>query len=227
MKLIRLIFLLAALFSSALLHSQNKVVKGKVLTLNSLPVSNFVVEAKKSGAQITTDSLGTFSIVTEQKDLLFFKGKVFRSKKVRINQKTVDSLMVHVRFIDTPENKKIAVGYGYVDEDQLMNAVSNLRNNQIDFCSYNTIFDLIDGRFSGVQIVGRGSEREVIIRGRSSINLSNCALYVVDGVVVNSIGYIVPCDVKSIDVLKDSGAAIYGSQGSNGVVLIELRKGNN
>ena len=136
-------FLIVALFflSSIFLHSQNKVVHGRVVTLTSLPVANFTVKAKKSGAQITTDTLGRFSIVTEQKDLLYFQGKVFRNKKMRINKKTPDSLIVHVDFIVTPENKKLAVGYGYVSEDQLINAVSHLGNKQVDFCHYNNIFE--------------------------------------------------------------------------------------
>ncbi|MBA4322122.1 MAG: hypothetical protein C0408_04830, partial [Odoribacter sp.] len=60
------------------------------------------------------------------------------------------------------------------------------------------------------------------IQGPSSINLSNEPLFVVDGLIVNSISEISPRIVKSVDVLKGSSAAIYGSRGANGVILIYL-----
>lgn len=225
MKLSSSFILLLFVFSVSSLFSQNRVVHGKVVTLDTLAVANFVVKAKKSGAQITTDTIGRFSILTEQKDLLYFKGKVFRNKKMRINEKTPDTLLVHVDFIITPENKKIAIGYGYIPEDQLINAVSHLGNNQMGFCHYNNIFELIRGKVPGVEVVGGGMEPDIIIRGISSINLSSCALYVLDGTIVTSIGHINPCDVKNINVIKDSGASIYGSRGANGVVLIETKRG--
>lgn len=215
--LITIIFALSA-YSQA----QTKVINGKVSTLNGLPVANFEVEAKKSGANAMTDSLGHFKIVTEQKDVLLFKGKVFRNKRVRIKEKTTDSVFVHVDFIKTEKNRERAIGYGYVDKDDLVNAVSSFDRKQTNFCNYDDIFELIKGRFAGVQINGN----KIIIRGHNSINLSNSALLVVDGSVVQSIGHINPCDVRNIDVIKDAASSIYGSRGANGVVVIETRRGD-
>jgi TonB-dependent SusC/RagA subfamily outer membrane receptor len=209
-------------FAVAPVHSQNRVVTGQVLTLNDLPVANFEIEAKKGETGAITDSAGWFTIVTYPKDVLLFKGKVFRNERMKINNRTPDTVYVNVEFINTPENKELAVGYGYVEEDELLHSVSHLDSEQADFSQYNDIFELIRGRFAGVQIQGN----EVIIRGISSINLSSCALYVVDGVVVSDISSINPSDVKSIDVLKDSGASIYGSRGANGVVVIQTKRGN-
>jgi TonB-dependent SusC/RagA subfamily outer membrane receptor len=203
-------------------NSQNRVINGKVYTLDSLAVANFEVKAKKSGAGVITDSLGRFSIVTKPKDVLLFKGKVFRNERVRINDNIKDSIYVEVTFIPTSENKKMAVGYGYVTKDRLINAVSQLDGDEVDFCNYSNIFDLIRGRFAGVQIMGP----EILIRGPSSNKLSSSSLLVVDGNVVRSIAHISPCDVADINVIKDSGASIYGSRGANGVVVIETRKGD-
>lgn len=205
--------------------AQTRIVQGQVITLDNLPVANFEVHARKSGAAISTDSLGRFSIVTKEKDVLLFKGKVFRNERVRINEEVKDSLFVHVNFILTPENKKRAVGYGYVDESELINSISHMSPDNEDFCNYSDIFELIRGRLPGVEVHGSGQNAEVIIRGISSLNLSNCALYVVDGVVVSSIAHISPCHVASIDVIKDAGSSIYGSRGANGVVMIETKKG--
>jgi TonB-dependent SusC/RagA subfamily outer membrane receptor len=86
------------------------------------------------------------------------------------------------------------------------------------------MYDLIRGRFAGVQVVNG----EIIIRGVNSINSSSAALIVLDGVTVNSsvLNTIPPVQVKNISIIKDGSAAIYGSRGSNGVVLIDTKRGN-
>lgn len=214
--------LLAMIFAiSTYSQGQTRVIYGEVSTLNDLPVANFEIEAKKSGANEMTDSLGQFAIVTKSRDALLFKGKVFRNKRVRIKEKTPDSISVQLDFIKSERNKQLAIGYGYVEEDKLVNAVSSFDREQANFCTYSNIFELIKGRFAGVQVRGN----EIIIRGPSSINLSSSALLVVDGNVVHSISHINPCDVQKIDVLKDSAASIYGSRGTNGVVIIETKRG--
>ena len=217
------IFLLFAFVFT--LNGQTRVIEGKVITLQDLPVANFEIHAKKSGAAIQTDSLGRFSIATKPKDVLLFKGKVFKNKRVRINDEIKDSLIVQVEFIPTPENEKRAIGYGYVSKDDLLNSVSHMDRRNADFCNYANIYELIRGRFPGVQVKGSGANAQVIIRGQNSLHLSSDALYVVDGVTVSSIFQISPCDVKSIDVIKDGGSSIYGSRGANGVVIIETLKG--
>ncbi len=223
-----LILLTALIFIKSFSAStQTKVVKGYVTTLNDLSVSNMRITAKKAGSAVLTDSLGYFTLVTRDKDILQItsREKVFNAKKVRINRRTPDPLMVQIKFLNTPENREIAVGYGYIKESQLTSAVSQMDGNRENFCHYTDIFELIKGRIPGVQVVNSGREPEVIIRGISSLNASNAALFVLDGMVVNSIAHIRPCEVKRISVLKDSSASMYGSRGSNGVVLIETLKG--
>ena len=77
---------------------------------------------------------------------------------------------------------------------------------------------MIRGEVPGVQVNGTS----IIIQGASSLTLSTEPLFVVDGIVVNSIDYISPISVKSIEILKGSAASIYGSRGANGVILIRL-----
>ena len=85
------------------------------------------------------------------------------------------------------------------------------------------MYELIRGRFAGVQIVNN----EIIIRGINSINSSSAALIVIDGVPVDNsvLNTLPPIQVKSVNILKDGSAAIYGSRGANGVVIIETKKG--
>ncbi len=213
------------IFAFSNVNGQSKVVRGKVTTLNDLRVGNIDVKAKKAKSWVKTDSVGEFFIVCHDNDILIFKGKVFKSNRVKIKPSTTDSLTVKLQFINTPKNKEIAIGYGYVTERQMTSAVSYLENNNEDFCKYTSIYELIRGRFPGVQVIGTSGEPEVQIRGQNSINASNCALYVVDGMVVNSLSNLSPCQVRTINVVKDGSSAIYGSRGANGVVIIETIRG--
>jgi TonB-dependent SusC/RagA subfamily outer membrane receptor len=77
---------------------------------------------------------------------------------------------------------------------------------------------MIQGKVPGVDVVGN----KITIRGVGSLNLSSDPLFVVDGVAVSSIDNISPREVKSITVLKGASAAIYGTRGANGVILITL-----
>ena len=93
-----------------------------------------------------------------------------------------------------------------------------------DFCSYTDVFSLIRGKFPGVTIKNGNSGTEgVFIRGDKSIYGDNEALYVVDGMRVADVSFINPCEMATIDVLKDGGAALYGSDAANGVVVIETK----
>jgi TonB-dependent SusC/RagA subfamily outer membrane receptor len=102
--------------------------------------------------------------------------------------------------------------------------LASLNSDDLDFSQYSNIYELIKGRFAGVQVVNG----EIIIRGINSINSSSAALIVVDGVPVDgsALNSIPPVQVKSINVIKDGSSAIYGSRGANGVVLIETKRGN-
>jgi TonB-dependent SusC/RagA subfamily outer membrane receptor len=224
-----IVILLIGISLTFSLSAQHRVVYGRVNVFENLYLKNIVVSAKKAGTQTLTDSLGGFAIVCNEKDVLEFKGMTFYKERKRVKP-SVDSVNVQMRFIEVPENVQLAVGYGYISKEKATHAYSNLNNKQENFCSYSNIFELINGKCPGVRVENQsyspGSEQEIIIRGKNSINLSNCALYIVDGIVVEHIAEISPCDVKSISFLKDASASIYGSRGANGVVLIETIKGN-
>ena len=155
-----------------------------------------------------------------KEDVIRIKPKTFKPVSIRVGP-DADSLIVNLVFINTRKNREIAVGYGYVKEEDLTHAVSHLEQENNEYCHYHDIYDLIIGRFAGV-VVENG---QVIVRGRNTFYGSDEALYVVDNVVVNSIHWITPCDISSIDIIKDGSAAVYGSRGANGVVLIQTRRG--
>lgn len=123
------------------------------------------------------------------------------------------------------EQKYVNIGYGEVPQDNLTTAVSSVDMGQLERGVYNTIYDYLEGRVPGLQIIkNNGGKPSILIRGINSINSSTEPLILVDGVEVQDISYLNPRDVRSVDVLKDASAAIYGSRGGNGVILITLKK---
>lgn len=98
-----------------------------------------------------------------------------------------------------------------------------------DVSQYSDILEYLRGRCPGVDIgmpVGGGMP-SVVIRGKNSLTGSNQALFVVDGAIMEDIMGISPLDIYSVDVLKDgASAAMYGSQGANGVIVITTRNGH-
>ena len=222
----RIIFLLGLIIFFSSIQAQTKVVYGKLTAFNKYPLQNIEVRAKKSKASVKTDSLGLFTIVTMDEDRIVIKTKAFQTV-VRKVHKDTDTLNINLVFIDTKTNRELATGYGYINSQDLNYAMSNLEQENNEFCNYTNIYDLLVGRFPGVMVQRTATGGSVIIRGGSSINMSNEALYVVDGGVTNNIDYIHPCDIRSINVLKDASTSIYGTRGSNGVVVIETKRGNN
>jgi TonB-dependent SusC/RagA subfamily outer membrane receptor len=98
-------------------------------------------------------------------------------------------------------------------------SISTLDDRKIKNHNYRTIYDMIRGEIPGIMVEGSS----IIIRGPSSVNASSEALLVVDGAIVTTISDIHPGDVQSISALKGAAAAIYGSRGANGVIVIKLK----
>ena len=208
---------------SVSLNAQTRVVKGKLTTFNRYPVKNVIVESKKAGSTVMTDSLGEFSLVCLDKDVIKVKNDVFEavSQKVGEDDNYVSANLI---FRDSKKNRETATGMGYISHDQLTFALTNLSAENNDFCSYTDVFSLIQGKFSSVKIQpSQNGGKGIFVRGQKSITGDNEAIYVVDGGRVTDVSYVNPCDMASIDILKDGGAALYGSQAANGVVVIETK----
>lgn len=218
-KMKRVITILTFVFVSVSVFAQNRVVYGKLTVFNTYPVQNVEVTARKAKTSIMTDSLGQFSIVCFENDIIKIKAKTFQPVTKRVGPDT-DSLLINLLFIDSKSNRDRAVGYGYISKEDLVYAVNHLEQLNNDFCNYKDVFDLIKGRFSGIIVAGGN----VYIRGSGSFSGQTQALYIVDGIQVSDIDWIQPCQIRSIDILKDANAAIYGTRGGNGVVLIQTMR---
>ncbi len=217
-----------ALISVCILFSissvaQTRVVKGKLITFNTYPVQNVEVASKKAKSTVMTDSLGQFEIVCNEKDVIMIKAKVFQSFNKKVKEDD-DYISANLIFRDTPENREIATGLGYITHEQLTFALAHMADENNDFCNYTDVFSLVRGKFPGVTVKTNSLGTDgIFVRGDKSMYGDNEAIYVVDGVRVGDVSFVNPCEMATIDILKDGGAALYGSQAANGVVVIETK----
>jgi len=205
-------------------HAQLTPFSGVVTAYNKFPLKNVTVSAKKSKMAVTTNEKGEYEILVNEKDVLTFKAEGFKtfSRKIDDSGKTMNVNMV---FLGGKKNEEIAVGYGYISKENLTYGIDHFANENNNYGLYNNLYDLIVQNFPGVSIIYENGQRQFLIRGMKSLMGSNAALLVVDGMVVNDLDFISPYDVATINILKDSAAAIYGSRGANGVILIETKRG--
>ena len=223
MKKTALLFIGIFLLSAA--YCQTRVVKGQLTAFNRYPVANVEVSSKKAKSSVSTDGQGNFELVCNEKDIIQIKGKVFQSTSKRVGAKD-DFIKINLIFKDTPKNREIATGLGYLSKESLTFALANLQDENNDFCNHTDVFSLIKSRFPGVVVKSSSSGGDgIFVRGQKSLLGDNKAIYVVDGVRVADISFVFPCEMTSITILKDGGAALYGSSAANGVVVIET-KGN-
>jgi TonB-dependent SusC/RagA subfamily outer membrane receptor len=222
-RLISFVILNAFFFISIFAGAQEKVIHGLVTTFDSIPLSEAQVRIKSTKQTVVTDSLGQFSAMVNPNDQLKVTASGFYNQKVKLEEKTKFAA-INLKLKPGEKNREYAIGYGHVSDRDKLNALASLNSREVDFSQYSNMYDLIKGRFAGVQV----ANGQIIIRGVNSINSSTAALIVIDGIPVDgaALNSIPPIQVKSINVIKDGSAAIYGSRGANGVVVIETKGGN-
>ena len=216
------LILSTALIITSAAYAQNRVIYGNLTAYNSFPVMNVEVTSKKAKATTISDSLGNFSIVCLEKDMIMIKPKGFQAVNKRVKDDT-DTVQINLVFIDNRKNRELAVNSGYMTEVNLNYAVTNLEVENNDYCKYTDIYTLLRSEGSGITVSNSGV---ITIRGgnNSFIAGASSALIIVDGQPQGSIDWIRPCFVRSINVLKGSDAAIYGTRAGNGVVVITTKK---
>ncbi len=218
----KICILLTFIFVSMFLHAQDHVIHGVVHTLDKIPLIGAEIKVKSTKQSVFTDSLGNFTAFCNSEDKLKVVAKGFYNQNVKIAGST-KVVAVNLNLKPGEKQREYAIGYGYVSEEDRTNALAGVNTDYTSFSKYSDIYDLIRGQLAGVQI----KNGEIIIRGDRSFQGSSAALIVVDGVIWDSetLRTLSPIQVKSIDAIKDGAAAVYGSRGANGVILIETLKG--
>ena len=208
-----------------------KSISGKVTDTSgiTLPGVSVVVKGTTNGS--ITDSNGEYSISNiSQNAILQFSFVGMKTQEIAIEGKTTINVTLAEDAIGIEE--VVAVGYGTVKKSDLTGSVSSINSEQIKERSSTNIMQSLSGKVAGVQIQqtqgAPGYAPSVKIRGTATITAGTTPLYVIDGIPMENadMGVVNPQDIESLEILKDaSSAAIYGSRGSNGVVLITTKSG--
>jgi len=224
LRLPAILLLIVLLFLPEFSYGQkaNKkiTISGKVTDATGKPVSGAVIFIDKVKTDVVTDGQGYYKIKVkpDAKEILAFT--LFYGA----SEKAINSL-TNIDFVLTGENQgdknkladKKPVSSGNETPGKKENTrIKEFDPNDVRHANYQTIYDMIRGRFASVEVSGKS----IRILGSSSLNVSTEPLFVVDGVIVNNIDDISPQTVKSIEVLKGPDATVYGTRGSNGVIVI-------
>ncbi|CAG2533222.1 SusC/RagA family [Maribacter dokdonensis] len=203
---------------------------GTVTDANNVPIpgANIVVANTTRGTQSDFD--GNFTIQVTSGDLLQFSYIGYATQTVAIvSQKSVN---VTLQEDASQLDEVVVVGYGTQKKSTLTGSISKVTNETLDQIAVSRVDDALIGQVSGVNIQATNAEAggapTITIRGVGSVTADSGPALVVDGIVVSSefLANIDMNDVESFEVLKDAAsAAIYGSEGSNGVILITTKSG--
>ena len=220
-------FLCFSLFSFA---QQKIIVNGIVFKENSVPLPGVSVNIKGTKVGTTTDLEGKFSIQANRGAILDFSYVGMKTQEIKINDKTNFNITMQEDIVAVEE--VVVIGYGEVKKTDLTGSVASVNSKAINRTPTYDLLAALQGQVSGVNIQQRsgapGAVNMIRIRGANSLSRnSNDPLYVVDGMILSSIGTdITTNDVQSIQILKDASAtAIYGSRGANGVIIITTKRG--
>jgi len=223
--------LFVALFSAiaTMAFAQNKTVTGTVFDSTGEAVIGASVIVNGTSNGTITDFDGKFSLsnVPDNGSLkVSYIGYV--AQTVSVTGKTTLSITL----VDDAQalDEIVVIGYGSVKKSSLTSAVAKMDSKGLENRPLARPESALQGQLAGVTVrttTGEpGADMQIRVRGAASVNASSDPLYVVDGVPLTTLSGINPADIESIEVLKDAAsAAIYGSRGSNGVVIVSTKKG--
>jgi TonB-linked SusC/RagA family outer membrane protein len=220
--------ILVFLCITAVSFAQNIEVKGTVKdagTAMTLPGVSIMV--KGTTTSVSTDMDGNYAIAAKIGDILVFSYIGYATQELPVPGATVN---VQLKEDATQLQEVVVVGYGTQQKKDITGAVGVIDGKKFENRVNNQVGSLIQGQTAGVQVTSNGGKPgggfSVRVRGTSSLGASSDPIYVIDGIVTSDTRSLNPADIETISILKDaSSAAIYGTQGANGVVLITTKRG--
>lgn len=212
------------------LFAQQSAITGKVTDENAAPLAGATVKVSGSNTAVATNADGTFSISASKGQTLeiTYVGKMDEQVVIGDNH----SLNITLKDADAGLNDVVVVGYGTQAKKDLTGSIGVISQSKMENQATVGIGQNLQGKLAGVQIIQNNgtpySGTQIRIRGTGSFGASSNPLIVIDGMITNDgLANLNPNDVENITVLKDAAsAAIYGSRGANGVVIVTTKKGN-
>lgn len=223
----RLVLWVMLLFATLTASAQQVKVTGTVTDPGGEPLVGVSVKAGATGA--ITDIDGKYSVDVPSSGTISFSYVGFETIMEKVNgRKTIN---VTLKEKNDVLNEVVVIGYGTMDKKELTSAISHV--GEKDFLTISSLDPsmMIQGKVAGVSITNTGAgdpnnQASIQIRGVSSRSAGLGPLVVIDGVPGGNLTNINPNDIASFDILKDGAAsAIYGTRGSNGVIVVTTKKG--
>ena len=224
--------------------AQENTVTGKITdatTGEGLPGVNILIRGTSAGA--VTDIEGNFSLRAQPTDVLNISFVGYITREIEVGSQTVINVALEPDIQSLQE--VVVIGYGEQKKEDVTGVVTAVNSESFNRGAIVSPDQLVTGKVAGVQITSNtgepGGQTSIRIRGGTSVNASNEPLYVIDGVAIdnsphnpggfstgrNPLNFLNPDDIETFTVLKDaSAAAIYGSRGANGVIIITTKKGH-
>lgn len=207
---------------------QANKVTGIVKDTNGEPIIGANVTVKGQSIGTITDINGRFVLDAPKNAVLqiTYIGYVSQEVKVSGNKELNVVLKEDTETLD----EVVVIGYGSIKKSSLTNAVSKMNASAMKDRPMSRPESALQGQLAGVVVRSTtgepGQDIQIRVRGAASVNANSDPLYVVDGMPMNTLAGINPSDIESMEVLKDAAsAAIYGSRGSNGVVMVTTKQG--
>lgn len=233
--------LLKCLFVFAIslqMQAQDRLISGKVTDESGVPLPGVNIIVKGTTTGTTTNFDGLYQINAKDTDVLVFTYIGYLTLERVVGK--LHTISVSLEISKAALDEVVVVGYGTTKRQYVTGAVSQISTSQINKnkkeayhnklanqIQYNQVTTALQGKVAGIQVNGQtGSNSHIAIRGISTVSKSQQPLVVVDGKVTtyDVLESVNPNQIKDITILKDSNAtAIYGSRGSNGVVIISTK----
>jgi len=220
--------------------AQTRAISGRVVGSDGAGLPGVTVLERGTTNGTSTNADGAFSLTVQPGATLVVSSIGFESQTVAVGSGS--TVNVTLKTSTTQLNEAVVVGYGTQSKADLTGSVTQLSSKDVENIPVVSFEQAIQGKTPGVvinQTSGKlGAGLQIRVRGSSSVTASNQPLYVIDGIPVtsqdvgsdteplNPLADLNPNDIESITILKDASAsAIYGSRASNGVVLVNTKKG--
>lgn len=210
--------------------AQSRVVTGKVTDIDGNPVSFATIKVKGSNTGLSADANGAYSIKVNSADVLVISGASFKATEVPVGTQNVLNTVLEKGGTDL---KEVVVTSAFGIRRTARSTASNVQNlsgDQVNTIRQTNVNNALAGKVAGAQVRSQsvaklGAETSVRLRGENGLLSGGGALYVVDGTIMPSGADINPDDVEDYSVLQGpAAAALFGPDGSNGAIVITLKK---
>ena len=225
----KLTLIVVLLINITLMAQDGYTLTGTVTDEANTPIPGVNVIIQNTTTGTSTDFDGNYSITVTNGDVLEFSSLGFASQAITISgQQTLNVTLAE----DSAQlDEVVVVGYGTRKKSHLTGAVAKVGGEEVAGIQAARVDDALAGKLPGVLIQNQsgepGGDPKIQVRAASSLSGDSSPLIVVDGYPISgSLATVNPNDIESLEVLKDAAsAAIYGSRGANGVILVTTKKG--